>query len=149
MTNLLVIHGLGMNMRGKVQVETFGRQTLPQYDAAIRAAAAELGVTVEIFQSNIEGEVVNRLYDAAESGIAGVVLNPAGFAIGYRGLTVAIDQVGYPVVEVHVSSPATRGIISDVGKVCDATVTGFGIDSYCLALRGMRDLLARKAAARV
>ena len=59
---ILVIHGAGMNMRGKAQVEIFGPMTLPEYDAGIRAYAQELGVEVEIFHSNIEGEVINRLF---------------------------------------------------------------------------------------
>ena len=57
---ILVIHGAGMNMRGKVQIDIFGPMTLPEYDAKIRGYAAELGVEVEIFHSNIEGEVINR-----------------------------------------------------------------------------------------
>lgn len=141
MTKVLVIHGLGMNMRGKTKPEVFGTMTLPEYDAEIYAAAKELGLSVEILQSNFEGEIVNRLYEAAEQGVGGAVINPAGFCIGYRGLTVAIDQVGFPVVEVHVSNPVIRGIQSDVAKVCRATVTGFGVGSYRLALAGLRDLI--------
>jgi 3-dehydroquinate dehydratase-2 len=60
MTRVLVIHGAGMNMRGKVQVDIFGPMTLPEYDERIRGYAKELGVEVEIFHSNIEGEIVNR-----------------------------------------------------------------------------------------
>lgn len=58
MPKVLVIHGAGMNMRGKVQTEVFGPMTLPQYDEGIRKYAAELGIDVEIFHSNIEGEVL-------------------------------------------------------------------------------------------
>lgn len=143
--DILVIHGLGMNMRGKVKPEVFGRLTLPEYDAAIRAAAKELDLFTEIFQSNSEAAVVDKLYEAAERGIAGAVINPAGFCVGYRGLTVAIDQVDFPVVEVHVSNPANRGIISDVGRVCRATVTGFGVESYRLALIGLKTIIAQSA----
>ena len=64
MARVLVIHGAGMNMRGKVQVDIFGPMTLPEYDERIRGYAKELGVEVEIFHSNIEGEIVNRLYTA-------------------------------------------------------------------------------------
>ena len=76
---ILVIHGAGMNMRGKAQVEIFGPMTLPEYDAGIRASAEELGIEVEIFHSNIEGEVINRLFAAHDEGIAGAIINPAGF----------------------------------------------------------------------
>jgi len=60
MPRVLVIHGAGMNMRGKVQVDVFGPMTLPEYDERIRVYAKELGVDVEIFRSNIEGEIVSR-----------------------------------------------------------------------------------------
>src|SRR3546814_20094746 len=119
-----------MNMRGKVKRDVFGAMTLPEYDASIRAAAGELDLSAEIFQSNAEGEVVDKLYEAAGQGVAGAVINPAGFSIGYRGLTVAIDQVEFPVVEVHVSNPAHHGIQSHVGKVCRPTATGSGVGGY-------------------
>src|ERR1043165_4244842 len=64
MPKILVIHGAGMNMRGKVKVDIFGPMTLPEYDERIRGYAKELGVDVEIFHSNVEGEIVNRLYAA-------------------------------------------------------------------------------------
>ena len=69
MTHILIIHGAGMNMRGKVQTEIFGTMTLPEYDAHIRTYAAELDLEIEIFHSNIEGEVVNRLYAANDAGV--------------------------------------------------------------------------------
>jgi 3-dehydroquinate dehydratase-2 len=144
MINVLVLHGLGMNMRGKVKREIFGSMTLAEYDAQISVAARELGFEVEIFQSNLEGDIVNKLYCAAERSFSGAVINPAGFSTGYRGLTVAIDQVGFPVVEVHVSNPANRGIQSDLSKVCRATVTGFGVGGYKLALVGLKEILSQR-----
>lgn len=146
MAEILVIHGLGMNMRGKVKQEVFGAMTLPEYDAVIQATADELGLSVQIVQSNSESEIVDMIYAAAERGTAGAIINPAGFSIGYRGLTVAIDQVGFPMVEVHVSNPTKNGIQSDVSKVCRATVTGFGVGGYRLALIGLKDIIARGAA---
>lgn len=145
MARILILHGLGMNMRGKVKQEIYGHETLAQYDARINAAAESLGLSVDIFQSNIEGELVNKLYEGEEQGVAGAILNPAGFSIGYRGLTVAITQVRYPVIEAHVSNPLLRGVASDVSKVCKATVTGFGIESYVLALNGLGSLLKTSA----
>lgn len=136
---ILVVHGAGMNMRGKAQVEIFGPMKLPEYDAKIRAFAEELGVEIEIFHSNIEGEVINRLYAAHDEGLAGAVINPAGFTRGYPALVAAIGSVGFPVVEVHISNPARRGASSDVTTSCLGTVSGFGIAGYALALRGLRD----------
>ena len=144
MTRILVLHGAGMNMRGKAQVETFGPMTLPEYDAAIRGYAAELGVEVEIFHSNIEGEVINKLYEAHGTGIAGCVFNPAGFTTGYRSLNQAITQVDFPTIEVHMSNPAKRGTNSEILANGLGGISGFGILGYALALRGLRDRAQKK-----
>lgn len=144
MPKILVIHGAGMNMRGKVQVEIFGKMTLPEYDEKIRAYAAELGVEIEIFHSNIEGEVVNKFYDANDRGFDAALFNPAGFSRGYPALTAAIGLVKFPTVEIHISNPVRRGPVSDTAQVSQAMVTGFGIAGYYLALRGLRDMLAAK-----
>jgi 3-dehydroquinate dehydratase-2 len=141
MPKILVVHGAGMNMRGKSQIEVFGALTLAEYDAHIRRYADELGCEVELFHSNIEGEVINRFYDAFERKLDGALINPAGYTTDYPALCAAITQVGLPVVEVHLSNPATRGRISDVGRVCRSVVTGFGIYGYALALQGLLEIL--------
>lgn len=143
MARILVIHGAGMDMRGKVQVEVFGTMTLPEYDAAIRGYAAELGVEVEIFHSNIEGEVINRLHAAHDDpGIGGALINPAGFTRGYPALNAAIAAMRFPVIEVHVSNPAKRGLVSEVLAAGRGGVSGFGLAGYALALRGVKGLMA-------
>ena len=137
MTKILAIHGLGMNMRGKVQTHIFGEQTLDEYDARIREYAAAVGVEVEIFHSNIEGEVVNRLYEAHESGdVAAALFNPAGYSSGHPGVVAAIAQVDFPVYEIHISNPASRGGRSDVSGVCKGVITGFGLYGYYMGMRG-------------
>ena len=83
MARVLVIHGAGMNMRGKVQTEIFGPMTLPEYDERIRGYAAELSLEVEIFHSNIEGEIVNKLYEANDRGVDAAIFNPAESAPCY------------------------------------------------------------------
>jgi 3-dehydroquinate dehydratase-2 len=144
MPKVLVIHGAGMNMRGKVQTEIFGKMTLPEYDARIRAYAKELDVEVEIFHSNIEGEVINKLYAANDAGVDAALFNPAGFSMGYPALVAAISQVKFPVIEIHISNPIRRGPASDTAKVSQSVVAGFGVAGYALALRGVRELLAAK-----
>ena len=106
MTKILVIHGAGMNMRGKAQTEIFGKMTLPEYDVHIRDYAKELGVDVEIFHSNIEGEVINKLFAAHDAGIDGAIINPDGYTRGYPALVGAIGKVGFPVIEIHISGGA-------------------------------------------
>jgi 3-dehydroquinate dehydratase-2 len=143
MTKILIIHGAGMNMRGKVQTEIFGTMTLPEYDAQIRKYAAELGLEIDIFHSNIEGEVVNRLYAANDAGVDGAIFNPAGFSRGYPALVAAIGQVKFPTIEVHISNPVRRGPVSDTATVSRGIVAGFGVEGYYLALRGLRGLVAK------
>ena len=133
---ILVVHGAGMNMRGKAQVEIFGPMTLPEYDSKIRAYADELGVEIEIFHSNIEGEVINRLYAAHDEGIAGAIINPAGYSRGYPALVAAIGNVGFPTIEVHISNPARRGNVSEVTQHLSR-------QRYRLRHRGLRARLAR------
>ncbi len=137
---VLVIHGCGMNMRGKVQTDVFGPMTLPQYDEHIQSYARELKVDVEIFHSNIEGEVINRFYEAHEAGIDGAIINPAGYTTGHPALVAAIAQVSFPTIEVHISNPARRGVVSDIAKACRGSLAGFGIYGYHMALRGLQEL---------
>ena len=144
MPKILIVHGAGMNMRGKVQTEIFGTMTLPEYDERIRGYAAELGVEVEIFHSNIEGEVVNKLYEANDEGFDAALVNPAGYSSGYPALVAAISQVKFPTIEIHISNPVRRGPVSQTAQVSQGMVTGFGLPGYYLALRGVRDMLAAK-----
>jgi 3-dehydroquinate dehydratase-2 len=145
MAKVLIIHGAGMNMRGKSQLDVFGPMTLPEYDEHIRKYAAELKVEVEIFHSNIEGEVINRLYAAHDAGMDAAVINPAGYSTGHPALAAAIAQVKFPVFELHISNPARRGRVSEIAPVCRGVLTGFGIFGYHLALRGILDIIgARK-----
>ena len=134
---VLVIQGAGMNMRGKSQIETFGPMTLAEMNARIETFAEELGVDLELFHSNIEGEVINRLYDAHEQGFDGAIINPAGFTTSTGALPAAIGQVDFPVIEVHASNPTARGVQSSLQPVCKGSIYGFGIEGYRLGLRGL------------
>ena len=140
MPKILVIHGAGMNMRGKVQLEIFGPMTLPEYDERIRGYAAELGVEIEIFHSNIEGDIVNKLYEANERGFDAAIFNPAAFGTGYPALVAALSQVKFPTIEVHISNPAKRGATSDVARACRGSLAGFGIRGYELAMQALIDI---------
>jgi len=141
MPKVLVIHGAGMNMRGKSQLDVFGPMTLPEYDQHIRRYASELAIEVEIFHSNIEGEVINRFYAAHDGGVDGAIIYPAGFTTGHPALGAAIAQVKFPTIELHISNPARRGRVSEIATTTRGVVTGFGIFGYYLALRGIREIL--------
>jgi len=70
------------------------------------------------------------------------IINPAGYSTGHPALMAAISQVRFPTIELHISNPARRGRISEIGTVARGVVTGFGIFGYYLALRGLKDILA-------
>ena len=85
MTKILVVHGAGINMRGKSQIERFGPMLLGEYDAHIEKYASELGVEVDIFHSNIEGEVIDKFYEGHDNGVDAALINPAGYTTASPG----------------------------------------------------------------
>ena len=141
MAKVLVIHGKGMEMRGKEKIEIFGTMTLPEYDERIRGYANELGVEVEIFHSNVEQEVISRIGEAQTSGADAIVINPAGYTTGHPALAAALAQANAPTVEVHVSNPARRGAVSEIARSTRCAIAGYGVFGYYLALRGVLELL--------
>ena len=140
MSKVLVIQGAGMNMRSKSQVEIFGSATLEEIDEQIKGYAEGLGIDVELFHSNIEGEVVNALYDAHDRDFDACLINPAGYTTVAGPLRSAITQVKFPVYEVHVSNPTARGTVSQVLPVCKGAVYGCGVYGYRLALEAVQQL---------
>lgn len=137
---VLVIHGAGMNMRGKAQLEVFGPMTLEQYSAQIRSYAKDLGIEVTFFHSNVEGEVCNALYAAFDADVDGCIINPADYMTTQGPLRAALARMKFPVVEVHLSNPSARGLNSTLQPVCKAAICGFGIRGYRLALEGLKNL---------
>src|SRR5438128_4727699 len=139
MARILVIHGAGMNMRGKVQTEIFGPMTLPEYDERIRGYASALGLEVEIFHSNVEGEIVNKLYEANDRGFDAAIFNPAAFGSGYPALVAAISQVKFPTIELHISNSIRRGPASQIARVSQGAVAALAIAACDRPRRGHRN----------
>ncbi|MBA12679.1 MAG: 3-dehydroquinate dehydratase [Chloroflexi bacterium] len=142
MSNILVIHGAGIDMRGKTQIDIFGSETMEDYNSTIIKYAEQLEFTVDIFHSNIEGEIINKLYEGQTTGkYVAAIINPAGFSVGYPALSAAISQVEYPTIEVHISNPAKRGFNSDIATVCKGSITGLGLHGYYVAMKSILDLI--------
>jgi 3-dehydroquinate dehydratase-2 len=139
---ILVIHGAGMNMRGKVNLETFGTMTLPEYDVKIKEYAKELDIEVEIIQSNNEGDIVDKLYEEHDNNYDAALINPSGYTTSDGPLRAAITHVGFPTIEVHISNPSARGTVSKIQQVCKGSVYGFGIYGYYLAFNAVKNVLA-------
>jgi 3-dehydroquinate dehydratase-2 len=136
---ILVIHGPNLNLLGTREPDVYGATTLAEIDRALEAAGKEAGASLEFFQSNHEGELVERIQAAA--GVAdGILINPAGLTHTSVVLRDALLATGLPVVEVHLSNVHAResfrrtSLVSDVavGVVC-----GFGPASYRLGLSGL------------
>ncbi|MCY3544871.1 MAG: type II 3-dehydroquinate dehydratase [Chloroflexota bacterium] len=140
MTKVLVLHGQGMELRGKVDIEIFGTMTLPEYDENIRQYAADLGVDVEIFHSNEESEVIAKLKD---SDADAALINPGGYTTGHPALADTIREGSTPTLEIHMSNPASRGRISEIGPACRGVITGIGIMGYNLGLQAAKELSAQ------
>ena len=141
MTKVLVIQGAGMNMRGKSQVEIFGTDTLDQINEQVKGYAEGLGIDVDFIHSNIEGEVINALYEAHENGTHAPLMNPAGYTTTTGPIRAAISQVAFPVIEVHASNPTSRGTVSTIQPVCKGSVYGFGVYGYYLALEAVQRMV--------
>jgi len=134
-----------MNMRGKLDIEKFGPKTLPEYNKEITAFAHELNINVEIFQSNIEGEIINKLYEEHDKKvICGAIFNPAGFTRGYPALVGAVRSVYFPTIEIHISNPAAAGVLSDFASVVKGQILGFSTYGYHLAMEGLKRLVEEK-----
>lgn len=140
---VLVLNGPNLGRLGSREPEVYGYATLADVEAACQTLGDEVGLDVELRQTDDEAELVRWLHEAADSGAA-VVLNPAAFTHYSYALRDAVAQVTSPVVEVHLSNPAAREEFrhtSVVAGVCQGTIAGFGTNSYLLALRAVAALM--------
>ena len=131
---LLIINGANLNLLGVRQPEIYGTKSFEEYLGALRARYSEH--TIEYFQSNIEGELVDRL-QSAEWCYDGVVLNAGGYTHTSVVLRDAVAAISVPVVEVHISSILAREEFrhhSMIAPVARGTIMGFGMESYRLAV---------------
>lgn len=134
-----VLHGPNLRLLGRREPEVYGTATLDDVDARIREEAAGLGVEVEIFQSNHEGELLDRIETLSER-VRGFVINAAALTHTSVGLRDALAGVGLPYVEVHLSNTAAREPFrhrSYLASGALGVVYGFGAESYLLGLRGL------------
>lgn len=139
---VLILNGPNLGRLGSREPDVYGHATLADVTASCRQLGEELGLDVELRQTDDEAELVGWLHEAADGDLP-VVLNPAAFTHYSYALRDAVAQVSAPVVEVHLSNPAAREEFrhtSVVAGVCQGTVAGFGLDSYLLALRAVASI---------
>jgi 3-dehydroquinate dehydratase-2 len=142
MRTVLVLNGPNLQRLGSRQPEIYGSATLADLTSACAAAGRELGLRVDVRQTDDEAELIGWVHEAADGALP-VVLNPAAFTHYSYALADALAMRTAPLVEVHLSNPAARETFrhtSVVAGVADGTVAGFGVLSYELALRAIAAL---------
>jgi len=144
-TTVLILNGPNLGRLGSREPEIYGSATLADIGAACAALGAELGLAVDLRQTDDEAELIGWIHEAADLRLP-LVLNPAAFTHYSYALRDALAMRTAPVVEVHLSNPAARESFrhySVVSAVADGTIAGFGPQSYELALRAIARLLGR------
>ena len=143
---LLVLHGPNLNLLGRREPGHYGTATLDDVTRALDGLAAELGVSLEHFQSNHEGALIDRIH-AAMGTCDAIIVNPGGLTHTSVSLRDALTAVALPFVEVHLSNVHAREPFRQVSLLADVAVgriAGFGASSYTLGLRAMVEWLAQK-----
>lgn len=143
---VLVIHGPNLNLLGTREPEVYGNVTLSEINERLQERAQELGIQIEAFHSNHEGEIVDKIAEAASTTDA-IIINPAAYTHTSVAIRDAISAVALPTVEVHLSNTQAREKFrhtSVIAPVVTGQIAGFGADSYLLALQAVALLLDRK-----
>jgi 3-dehydroquinate dehydratase-2 len=134
MDKILLVQGANLTYLGKREPHIYGRTSASELDERLLVHAKEHGYDLDIFYTNVEGEAINRIYEAAQDGTGALVMNPAGFSYAGYALRDCVKGAALPYVEVHISNIEVRGIRCVLSDVAVGMVTGFGLDGYEMAL---------------
>ena len=140
---ILVIHGPNLNMLGKREPHIYGRQSLEEIDHEVQQRGGQLGVRVETFQSNHEGEIVARIQQAMDD-CQGIIINPAAYTHTSVAIRDALAMLDVPIIEVHLSNIHKREAFrhkSMIADIATARIAGFGSQGYLLGLEGLAKML--------
>lgn len=138
---ILIINGPNLNLLGKRDPDTYGALTLSGLESFISDSKPKH--EFEFFQSNIEGELINRVQKADEDGTMGLIINPGGYSHTSVALRDALEPLNLPKVEVHISNIHAREEFREksiTGGVMNGIITGFGKDSYLLGVEALERL---------
>lgn len=133
---VFVLHGPNLNLLGQREPEVYGSSTLDQINEEIEALASQLGLEVDFYQSNQEGQLIDRIH-RAQGVYQWIVFNPAAFSHYSYALRDALKATSIPTIEVHLTNIQAREEFrshSVIAPVCVGQVSGFGVASYLLAL---------------
>ena len=142
--NILVLNGINLNMFGKRDPKQYGTITLAQINEQLDALGAELGATVQHFQSNFEGEMAERIHQAHVDNVDAVLINAGAWTHYSYGIRDALAILKCPIVEVHMSNIHAREPFrhhSVIAEIARGQIAGFGVDSYLMGLRAAVNLV--------
>jgi 3-dehydroquinate dehydratase-2 len=142
---VLVIHGPNLNMLGKREPDIYGKDTLDAINNKMAGLAKELGISLSTVQSNSEGEIIDAIQ---KNDCDLLIINPGGYTHTSIAIRDAIAGSAKPAIEVHLSNIHKREEFrkkSYMSEVVSGQISGFGIDSYLLALRAAKNILSKKS----
>ena len=145
MKKILVIHGPNLNLLGEREPGIYGDVSLENLNKMIMNKADELGIECEIFQSNHEGAIIDKLHEARKI-FDGVAINAGAYTHYSYAVRDAIAAIKIPCIEVHISNVFARDSFrseSVIAPVCRGSISGFGLDSYMLALTGLCNMIEK------
>ena len=140
---ILVINGPNLNLLGKREPNNYGNKTLEDINISLKKQALKLGIEVEIFQSNHEGDIVEKIHNAVDN-FDGILINPAAFTHTSIAIRDALLAVNLPSVEVHLSNLYSREEFrhhSYIAPACIGQISGFKENSYFLGLSALISFL--------
>lgn len=141
---ILVIHGPNLNMLGRREVEVYGTLSLDEINKTMEQEAAGHGLSCEFFQSNHEGEIVDKIQSAVGASFSCLIINPAAFTHYSIAIRDALATLKVPVIEVHLSNIYAREKFrhkSVTAAVTTGQIAGFGAHSYVLAVQAAKELI--------
>ncbi|MFZ2340597.1 MAG: type II 3-dehydroquinate dehydratase [Bacteroidales bacterium] len=137
---IVIINGPNLNLLGKREPSKYGTESFGERLDVLRELYPDF--TIDYFQSNIEGEIINRIHETGFN-CDGIILNPGGYTHTSVAIADAVASVKSPVIEVHITNVAAREEFrhnSLVGRYCSGSIIGFGLDGYRLAIEALKEI---------
>lgn len=141
--NILVINGPNLNFLGIREKKIYGNEDYDYLLETLQTKAKELDITIDTFQSNCEGEIIDRIQKAYYDQVDGIIINPGAFTHYSYALRDALASVTVPKIEVHISNVHKREEfrhVSVTAPVCDGQIVGLGLNGYLLAVDAIIDM---------
>jgi len=141
---VLMINGPNLNLLGVREPSVYGKTSLPEIERSAREKARELGMELETFQSNHEGEIIDKIHAAPKSQVEGILINPGGYTHSSVAIRDALLAVKIPFIEIHISNISARepfrrhSLFSDIAL---GTISGLGPYGYILGIEALHELL--------